>query len=229
MSIKYAARDHYHQPDAAFLGWARLIAISSRTGNGNILIDTGCSNKREALKRELERLGCKPGNLDLIILTHGDFDHSGNAAYLRKEFNTKIALHQGDLGICVTGDIFYSRKKRYFILGRIIPALFMFGKLDRFKPDLLIEDGFHFSDYGFDAKALNIPGHSQGSIGILTSSGDLFCGDMFISTGKPVLNSIMDDIGAAYASIERLQSLNITTVYPGHGKPFMMDSLSIKR
>ena len=52
------------------------------TDTGYILIDTGCSNKRTELEKELERAGCKPDNLKLIVLTHGDFDHTSNACLL---------------------------------------------------------------------------------------------------------------------------------------------------
>jgi hypothetical protein len=33
----------------------------------------------------------------------------------------------------------------------------------------------------------------------------------------------MDDLAAANTSVEKLSSLEIDTVYPGHGKPFPMD------
>jgi hydroxyacylglutathione hydrolase len=57
------------------------------------LIDTGCSSQRANLEKELGSAGCKPGNLKAIVLTHGDFDHSGNASYLGKKFGTKMAMH----------------------------------------------------------------------------------------------------------------------------------------
>ena len=57
-----------------------------KTETGFVLIDTGSSNGRAELEHQLERAGCKPGNLRLILLTHGDFDHTGNAAHLRKRF-----------------------------------------------------------------------------------------------------------------------------------------------
>jgi len=100
--------------------------------------------------------------------------------------------------------------------------LFRFGKKERFKPDLYIDEGYDLSEYGLDAKVLHIPGHSKGSIGILTG-GDLFCGDLFENKDKPVLSSIMDDLSAANASVEKLKKLRIKTVYPGHGKPFSME------
>ena len=62
----------------------------TETDTGYILIDTGGSNKRTDLEKELESAGCKTDNLQLIVLTHGDFDHTGNAAYLRTKFGTTL-------------------------------------------------------------------------------------------------------------------------------------------
>ena len=194
-----------------------------KTDIGYILIDTGCSNKRTDLEKELESASCKPGNLKIIVLTHGDFDHAGNAAYLRKKFGTRIAMHYDDSGMVERGNMFWNRKKSNILIKMIAPILFRFGKSQRFKPDSYIGDGDDLSEHGFDAKILHIPGHSKGSIGILTSGGDLFCGDLLENTDKPDLNSIMDDRTAANASVEKLKSLEINTVYPGHGKLFLMD------
>ena len=88
-----------------------------QTATGYILIDTGCSNKRADLEKEIESVGCKPGNLKLIVLTHGDFDHAGNAACLRKKFGTKIAMHYDDSGMVEHGDMFWNRKKGNILLG----------------------------------------------------------------------------------------------------------------
>jgi hydroxyacylglutathione hydrolase len=192
------------------------------TNTGYILIDTGCSNKRTNLEKELESAGCQPDNLKLIVLTHGDFDHTGNAAYLRRKFGTKVAMHYDDSGMVECGNMFWNRKKGNIIIRMMVPILFGFGKSERFKPDLYIEDGDDLSEYGFDAKVLHIPGHSKGSIGVITAGGDLFCGDLLKNGSKVVLNSIMDDSEAANASVEKLKHSKISTVYPGHGKPFPM-------
>ena len=185
-----------------------------------ILIDTGGSNKRIDLEKELESAGCKPSNLKLIVLTHGDFDHTGNAAYLRKKFGTKIAMHNDDSGMAERGNMFWNRKKPFILIRMMAPILFGFGKKERFKPDLYIEDGYDLSEYGFDAKVLHIPGHSKGSIGVLTADGNLFCGDLLENKDRPVLSSIIDDSAAANTRVEELKSLEINTVYPGHGKQF---------
>jgi len=190
-----------------------------------VLIDTGCSKNRTDLERELESAGCKPGDLKLIVLTHGDFDHAGNAAYLRDKFGAKIAMHRDDSGMVERGDMFWNRRKGNILLGTIARILFGFGKSERFKPNFYIEDGYDLSEYGFDAKVLHLPGHSKGSIGILTSDGDLFCGDLFENKDRPSLNSIMDDLTAANAGVKKLKSSKISIVYPGHGKPFPMEQL----
>jgi glyoxylase-like metal-dependent hydrolase (beta-lactamase superfamily II) len=39
---------------------------------------------------------------------------------------------------------------------------------EKFKPDLYLTDGQNMNAYGLDAQILHIPGHTKGSIGILT-------------------------------------------------------------
>ena len=196
-------------------------------GNGYILIDTGSSNRCKELERVLESIGCTPGNLKLIIITHGDFDHTGNAAYIRRKFHTKIAMHYDDLGMVERGDMFWNRKKGNIIVRMMINILYGFGKSKRFKPDFYIEDGYDFSEYGLNAKALHIPGHSKGSIAILTGDGNLICGDLLVNSDKinrPKINTIMDDLETANMSIGKLVRLEVNKVYPGHGKPFQMEA-----
>ena len=202
------------------------------TDKGFLLIDTGSSNQRTRLDRELANAGCQPGNLKLIILTHGDFDHAGNAAHLRKKFGTQIAMHLDDAGMVEHGDIFWNRKKPNILartlVRKITPVFFRFGRSARFKPDFFIDDGDDLSQYGLDATVLHIPGHSKGSIGILTADGDLIGGDLILKPEKserPQLNSIIDDPAEANASVEKLKSLNIKTIYPGHSGSFPMDML----
>ena len=43
-----------------------------KSESGFILIDTGSSNMRDRLVQELERAGCQPGDLNLILITQPD-------------------------------------------------------------------------------------------------------------------------------------------------------------
>jgi hydroxyacylglutathione hydrolase len=155
----------------------------------------------------------------IIILTYGDFDNTGNCDYLRKKYGTRIAMHNYDSGVVESGDMFLNRKSGNVLMKKIVNVLF---GITSFKPDFTIDEEYHLSEYGLDAKVIYLPGHSKGSIGILTSSGELFCGDLLMNRGKPAINSIIDDPSEAEASIEKLNGISINTVYPGHGRPFLM-------
>jgi len=191
-----------------------------------VMVDTGMPNKRQVIEKEIENAGCHPGELKLIILTHGDLDHTGNAAYFRKKYGAKIAMHRDDVGMVEHGDMFCSRKNPNFIVKALSNQFFGLKEANRFVPDLIIEDGYDFSSFGFQAKTLHLPGHTQGSIEILTCDSDLFCGDLLGNITKPSRFSLIDDQAEAEASIKKLKKLNIKTVYPGHGKPFSMSSLT---
>ena len=61
---------------------------------------------------------------------------------------------------------------------------------------------------------------------MVLDSGDVFVGDLAmnkfplrLNAGLPIL---AEDIAAVRESLWHLLELNVTTVYPGHGKPFSM-------
>ena len=81
-----------------------------KTETGYTLIDTCMFKNRKELEEELQKHGCTPGNLELIIITHGHPDHLSNAAYLRDKYGGKIAMHSGDSKMAETADMFVERK-----------------------------------------------------------------------------------------------------------------------
>jgi glyoxylase-like metal-dependent hydrolase (beta-lactamase superfamily II) len=176
----------------------------------------------------LKNAGVTPGNLKLIILTHGDSDHAGNCTFLRERFGVKIAMHPGDIGMVERGDMSWNRKAKPDRMSMVFKLVsIVFGKLARpqkfetFTPDILVQDGQSLLEYGLAATVLHLPGHSKGSIGILTQGGNLFCGDLIYN--MPGF-CFVDDLADHHASMEKLKSHWINTVYPGHGKPFSMSS-----
>jgi len=210
------------------LGGVNSYLVKAR--DGFVLIDTGFSNSRAKLERRLAAAGCIPGNLKLILLTHGDQDHAGNAAYLRERYGAPIAMHRADAGMVERGDMAWNRKTRpdsfslaFRIVGGIASLFTRPTAFDMFEPDLCVEDGYDLAPYGLDARVVAIPGHSKGSIGVLTADGDLFCGDLIYNMAKAGFPVYIDDLADYHASIARLQSLRIETVYPGHGTPFRME------
>ena len=198
-------------------------------GDAFVLVDTGKPEKRSELDARLEASGCGLADLRLIVLTHGDYDHAGNAAHLRRKHGTRIAMHADDVARVEHGDWTLGTKPKpdkFPLIFRIVSAFIRPGPFDVFTPDILLEDGQSLESHGLDGTVLHLPGHTKGSIGVLTGTGDLFCGDLMDSMmGKPSLEFFIDDMSAARASLGRLRSLHVKTVYPGHGKPFPLDKV----
>jgi hydroxyacylglutathione hydrolase len=194
-----------------------------KAGDSFILVDTGIAAKRADLDRALKRAGCWPGSLRLILITHGDIDHADNGAYLQAKYGAKIAMHAADAGMVERGDMAWNRKAQpdkvsivFSVMMRIFGLFARPSQFARFKPDVLVEDGQSLSEYGTDAKVLHLPGHSKGSIGVLTAGGGLICGDLFYIFPGFVL---IDDLAAHAASVAKLKAYHVETVYPGHGRP----------
>lgn len=195
-----------------------------KTETGFFLIDTGMAKRRGQLERELQEAGCRPGDLKMIVITHGHLDHVGNAAYLREKFGAKVAMHRGDYGMVESGDMFVNSRGSMLIglVGFLMKVLGL-SDYEKFTPDIYLKDDQDLSPHGLDATIIHAPGHSKGSIGVMTADGDLFCGDLLVNTDKPARNTLIDDPAEYDASVERLRTLEIRTIYPGHGKPFQME------
>jgi hydroxyacylglutathione hydrolase len=188
-----------------------------------ILVDTGFSGSRRKFEERLRDFGCIPGKLALIVLTHGDSDHSGNAAYLRSRYATRIAMHAEEAPAVQSGDPAASRSFDGGIRSRLAKAamrLFPLRKRDRFSPDLIVGEGFDLGPFGFPAKIVQLPGHSKGSIGVAAATGELFCGDLLMNRRKPGPGFGIFDDAAFRSSLEKIRRSRIATIYPGHGAPF---------
>jgi glyoxylase-like metal-dependent hydrolase (beta-lactamase superfamily II) len=92
-------------------------------------------------------------------------------------------------------------------------------------PDVALTDGMRLDEYGIPAKIIELPGHTDGSVAILLEDGRFVAGDMFFNLGKPTLPHIAVDFDTLRQNRERLNSLGIATVYPGHGKPFVFSGI----
>jgi len=204
-----------------------------KANDGYILIDTGFSAKRMFLDKTLKKALNKPGEvsekLKLVILTHGDSDHAGNCAFLRENYGAKIAMHFDDSKMVENGDATWNRKPKPDKISFTFKLVtLIFGKtndFDTFKPDIYLQDGQSLSEFGLSASVIHLPGHSKGSIGILTPEGDLFCGDLLYNfAGFSYIDNLEDFNG----SINKLKKQNIKTFYPGHGKPFPISSFNKK-
>ncbi|ADY14248.1 MBL fold metallo-hydrolase [Sphaerochaeta globosa] len=194
-----------------------------------VLIDTGFSTKRmfldEVLKKAINKPGEVPKKLKLVILTHGDSDHAGNCKFLKENYGAKIAMHFEDSKMVENGDMSWNRKSKpdkiSFTFRLVTLAFGKNSAFGTFKPDIYLQEGQNLSKFGLSAKVIHLPGHSKGSIGVLTNEGDLFCGDLIYNfAGFKYIDNLED----FNKSIDKLKKLDINILYPGHGKPFSISN-----
>ena len=193
-------------------------------GGSAILVDTATSMYKNKILR-----ACEGKNVRLIALTHGHYDHAQNAAFLSKALDVPVAMHPADLPLLtdilaeplqgtdpisnmLIGFLEFSKRPGFQWIGGIVTS-------PAFDVTVELGEGFSFRPYGVDAYAIELPGHSSGSIGIVTPAG-LIAGDaltnLFPPAGKAALYS---DWEAVEASAAKAAALGDITVYFGHGNP----------
>jgi hydroxyacylglutathione hydrolase len=212
-------------PTIIDLGFVNAFLVPA--DDGFILIDTGVAQQWKRLEAELLRAGCLPDRLKLVVITHGDADHAGGCARLQRQYRAQIAIHPADAAMVKTGVA--ARRTGRTIAGKVMillePFAGVFGRFDTFQPDILLEDGQTLDAYGLAARVIHTPGHTKGSIAILTEDGQLFIGDTVSNRTRPDLTPFIENRNELRDSIGLLKSLDARMVYPGHGNPFSFESL----
>jgi hydroxyacylglutathione hydrolase len=199
-----------------------------RAGERYVLVDTGLSSQWAKLRAALEAAGCSPGRLALVVISHADTDHAGNAKRLQAEWGAPIAVHVADAPSLETG-VSPQRRGRGPLAQAIMSAMGFFRRLGRgametprLVPDLRFEEGQSLEAWGLDAMVLHLPGHTRGSIALLMAGGFLIAGDVFANRSKPDVSPFIENFEAYRASLARAKTLapSIVRVYPGHGPAF---------
>jgi glyoxylase-like metal-dependent hydrolase (beta-lactamase superfamily II) len=170
-----------------------------------VLIDTGLPNSSEYLVACLAELGMKPGDLDLVVLTHEHIDHAGGAPQLARF--CPIAAHRLAARKLSLRDEFAMMNKAFA------------SDLGDFEIDLLLEDGCRIEAGGVTLHVLHTPGHCSGSICLLEPQRRvLFSADTIMATG--IVGGVLGSGNVAdyIASLERLAILRIEHLLPGHGR-----------
>lgn len=192
---------------------------------GSVLVDTGQPASLRKLQNMLKERGPR-----LILLTHAHSDHAANAAALSCGFGVPAAMSALDEAllreplcrpICAQG------MAGAFLRAASIPQMRAFRPA-RWENFLPLTDGMSLHEYGVEATVVSLPGHTAGSMGVLTGEGDLLAGDAAMHFLSPSAPLIAENLGQAHQSVQRMIDLVSGRVYPGHGAPFAIEKLKRK-
>lgn len=109
------------------------------------------------------------------------------------------------------------------ILGRIVLYFSLKSlkntRIAPFVPTVILHEGDNLSAFGIDAKVIELPGHTNGSIGIDIGNKDLIVGDALMNMFYPTVSMLYSNRAKMLESAEKISSLGERTIYFGHGKP----------
>lgn len=206
---------------------------------GYMFLDRTYDSRERVLDEKLAEYKVTKENLKLLILTHGDCDHVMNAAYLHQVYDVPIAMAKEDVYMtdhpswdCYKDNTKFSSgifSLAIKLMSKKIEGLMhkVYQDFVSFQPDILLEEGMDLSKYGFDGTVYHTPGHTKGSICIMDSEGNLFCGDLFANNPKPSLAGNASDFEVLRQQAGRMYALSPTMIYPGHGTPFQAEKIRL--
>jgi hydroxyacylglutathione hydrolase len=173
--------------------------------NRNVLIDTGIASKFAMLKEHLDQIGLAPQDIDLVILTHEHIDHAGAAIFFSR--NAIIAAHHSAANKIELQDEF------------VLLQRFREWRTRELRVDLWLEEGNYIDLGNYQLRVLHTPGHTSGCICLYEPSHKLlFSGDTVFAGGSLSEIGPSGNISDYMNSIERLHTLKIEELYPGHGR-----------
>jgi len=198
---------------------------------GTVLVDCGLPKKANAFIKQLQAVGIKPQDIQLIIITHGHWDHIGSAAGIKEITGAKIAMHDRDKdwleklfqsppeGVGAWGN---------FLAKTMAPLMTPFIHIRPTEVDIVLNDEtLSLDGYGIAGKIVYTPGHTSGSISILLDSGDAIVGDMAMNSLpmrlSPGLPIFAENLPQLIESWRKLLEEDVKSIYPSHGGPFSPD------
>lgn len=177
-----------------------------------VLIDTAYVSGFAQTEKLTRDLGVDLSRVRLIVNTHCHCDHVGGNRIIQDKSGCDIAMHTIGKYFINTGDD-WSTWWRYYAQDADF-----FRCTQELQDDDVICVGPH------EFRVIYTPGHSADGIvlynrkeKLLISSDTLWERDMAVMTvrveGSRAVFSLLE-------SLEKLEKLDVKTVYPGHGKPF---------
>lgn len=159
--------------------------------------------------------------IKLVVLTHGHYDHTEGAQYIKDKLKVPILMNRKDVGLI--GKKKYKLHTRTWVgrMGKMFLSLPRHVEI--FTPDIVIGDADYSLDkWGIEGMIIHTPGHTLGSSSILCSN-TLISGDTFMNIFQPSETLFAEDYLLYDRTLEKLSKYWFLNIYPGHGSQFRRD------
>ncbi len=192
------------------------------------MIDGGPPGKLKQIQKFLEANSLPAGEIKLMILTHGDFDHIGSAKDIKELTGGMIAIHKNDkINLEKSVYNFPLGVTRWGRISRLLlnPIMKKFAKIPPIDADIILNDeDYSLKIFGINGKIIYTPGHTRGSVSVLLETGEAFVGCLAhnnlpfrLRPGLPIYGG---DVERIKESWRMMIDKGAKMIYPGHGNPF---------
>lgn len=180
--------------------------VSNPETRAAVLIDAPFG-AAQTIGAQLEKEGLK---LEAVLLTHGHWDHIGDAAKIAELCKVPIVAGEGSRGIIEDPQL----QQRYLFAG---------DELEPAKVDVCPEDGRILEYAGLKIKCIAVDGHCPGSIAYVIEDGGktyAFVGDLIFQNSVGRTDLWGGDFQTLAQSVKKIYSLpDETEILCGHGEP----------
>ena len=190
-----------------------------------------------ALMAGLARIGVRPDQIGLMVVSHGHPDHYGLAPRIQELSGSRILIGQHDLAKITDRSMLVATGRLLLQEGMPMETLLSMGGRDasmgatrrRVHGAETLSGGERLSFGSFDLDVLHLPGHTAGHVCLWHEpTGVLFSGDTLLPDISPNPLLEPDPLDPAerrrslveyLRSLERLEAMPLSSVHPGHGEP----------
>lgn len=196
-----------------------------KDGGKTMLIDTGNYLNEPGWLCTLVMSGVMPDEIDLIVLTHGHADHAAGVHHAKTLTGAPLLAHK-DASVFIETGKFPPYVARNALGQAFIDQIAGPAPLDvpeTVTIDHPITSDTDLSEFGFNAKAILTPGHTEDSISVIFDSGEAFTGDTILDPfgeGICTFAVICPDVETLKATGKKILDTNASVFYSGHGGPF---------